>query len=264
MNSPETGDLALALHGHVAVVEIQRPPHNFFDIDLIRGIADCLDDLAGNGHTRAIVLAAQGKAFCAGADFSRRVQGSNPQALYGQALRLFRCPLPIIAAVHGPAIGGGAGLALAADFRVTCPAARFSVNFNRLGIHPGFGLSVTLPRLLGPQQAALLLYTGRRINGEEAVRIGLADVLVDDAGQVRAAALRLASEIADSAPLAVRDTRASLRDGLADAVARAVERECACQLRHFATADFKEGVAAAAQRRMPVFNGQGAPAEDNT
>ena len=158
--------------------------------------------------------------------------------------------------MHGAAIGGGAGLALVADFRVTCASARFSVNFNRLGFHPGFGLSVTLPRLVGVQQAALLSYTGRRIPGDEAVRIGLADVLADTSEDVRIKALALATEIAISAPLAVKDTRATLRLGLVEAIEQAVEREGRLQAIHFQTADFKEGVAATAQRRDPVFTGQ--------
>lgn len=255
MNRPDCADVSVEHHGHVAIVQMQRPPNNFFDIELIRALADQFDALVAGGTTRAIVLAAQGKAFCAGADFSGNGD-RDPAALYAQAIRLFRCPLPVVAAVHGPVIGGGVGLALAADFRVTCPSARFSVNFTRLGIHPGFGLSVTLPRLVGQQQAALLLYTGRRIDGAEAVRIGLADVLVDEVDAVRMAALSLAEDLAASAPLAVQDTRATLRQGLADAIAAAVEHECACQSRHFATADFREGVKAAGERRMPVFTGQ--------
>ena len=106
--------------------------------------------------------------------------------LYKEAIRLFRTKKPIIGAIHGAAVGGGLGLALVPDFRVTCAEARFSANFNRLGFHPGFGLTVTLPRLVGAQQAALLFYTGRRISGDEAVRLGLADVLVPQA-EVRSA-----------------------------------------------------------------------------
>ena len=84
----------------------------------------------------------------------------------------------MVAAVQGPAVGGGLGLALVADFRVACSEARFSANFNRLGFHPGFGLSVTLPRVVGMQKAAYMFYSGRRVQGEEALAIGLADRLV--------------------------------------------------------------------------------------
>jgi enoyl-CoA hydratase/carnithine racemase len=156
--------------------------------------------------------------------------------------------------VHGPAVGGGLGLALVADFRITCAEARFSANFNRLGFHPGFGLSVTLPRLVGVQQATLLLYTGRRIDGAQAQRIGLADELVPQ-DQVRPRALELAREIALSAPIAVQATRATLRAGLVEQIRSAVAHESAQQNAHFKTADFKEGVAAMAARREPQFKG---------
>jgi enoyl-CoA hydratase/carnithine racemase len=146
-------------------------------------------------------------------------------------------------------------LALVADFRVTCAEARFSANFNRLGFHPGFGLSVTLPRLVGVQQAALLFYTGRRINGAQAHAIGLADLLVAQ-DQVRARATELASEIAGSAPLAVQSTRATVRTGLVEQIRLAVARESMEQNRHFLSEDFKEGVAAMAARRPPQFKGR--------
>ncbi|MEA2771644.1 MAG: hypothetical protein QOD93_4606, partial [Acetobacteraceae bacterium] len=135
---------------------------------------------------------------------------------------------------------------------VTCPEARFSTNFTRLGFHPGFGLTATLPRLIGGQNAALLMYTGRRIGGEEALAIGLADYCVA-LDQVRAKAIEVAGEIAGSAPLAIVGTRETLRRGLAEAVARATEREYEEQdwLRN--TADFKEGTKAMGERRPPNF-----------
>ena len=94
----------------------------------------------------------------------------NP--LYAAAVRLFACEKPIVGAIHGTAAGGGLGLALVPDFRVTCAEAKFTANFVRLGIHPGFGLTHTLPRLVGQQRAQLMFYTGRRIGGEQAVEIG--------------------------------------------------------------------------------------------
>lgn len=254
-------EVAVSFDGPVATVEMRRPPHNFFTIPLIRQLADAFEDLEADRRCHAIVLAAQGSSFCAGADFSNRdatPPQRSPRALnpiYDEALRLFACRKPVVAAVQGPAIGGGLGLALVADFRVTCAEARFSANFNRLGFHPGFGLSVTLPRLVGVQQAARLFYTGRRIGGEEAARIGLADLLVP-ADQVRAEAGALAREIAISAPLAVQGTRDTLRAGLVDAIRLAVARESAQQNAQFQTADFREGVAAMAERREPRFRGE--------
>lgn len=249
-------DLSIHRAGHTATVEMCRPPHNFFDLALISALAEAFESLQADPACRAIVLAAQGRSFCAGADFSSPTPAAgarrDPGELYRQAIRLFAVTKPVIAAVQGPAVGGGLGLALVADFRVACAEARFSANFARLGFHPGFALSHTLPRLVGAQQAALLLYTGRRIDGAEALRIGLVDELAP-LDQVRARAQALAGEIAISAPIAVESTRASLRVGLVEAVRAAVEREAGEQRQHFQTQDFREGVAAMAQRRDPVF-----------
>lgn len=259
-DNPNEPPIGVDLENGVATVEIRRPPHNYFDVGLIGALADTFETLETDPGCRAIVLAAQGTSFCAGADFATRdaappqrsARSLNP--LYGDAVRLFACTKPSVAAVHGAAVGGGLGLALATDFRVTCAEARFTANFARLGIHAGFGLSVTLPRLIGIQKAAMLLYTGRRIGGDEAVAIGLADQLAPrDA--VRAQAIALAREIATSAPIAVQSMRATLRAGLVDQVRLAVARESLEQAAQFETADFREGVAAMAERREPRFSG---------
>jgi len=254
-------DIGLDLSGHVAVVEIRRPPNNFFDNSLINQIADAFELMDAEPACRAVVLAAEGKNFCAGADFSNRPDtgqanegGKRQKHLYKEATRLFRTKKPIVAAVQGAAIGGGLGLAVMADFRVTCAEARFSANFTRLGFHPGFGLTTTLPRLVGQQKAAMLFYTGRRVAGDEAVAIGLADVLVPLA-EVREAAVALAGDIAISAPLAILSTRETLRRGLADAVEAQTERELMEQEWLRGTEDFKEGVRAMAERRNPDFKG---------
>jgi enoyl-CoA hydratase/carnithine racemase len=175
--------------------------------------------------------------------------------LYIEAVRLFRTAKPLVAAVHGAAVGGGLGLALTADFRVTCPEARFCANFTRLGFHPGFGLTTTLPEVIGQSNAALMFYTSRRVTGEEAYRMGLADVLVAQ-DQVRAAAHKLAAEIAENAPLGVLATRATMRAGLAERVHQATEHELAEQTRLRLTDDFKEGVKAMGDRRVPNFAGR--------
>jgi enoyl-CoA hydratase/carnithine racemase len=255
-------DIAVELRAHVATVELRRPPHNFFDAKLIGEIARAFEALAVTSECRAIVLAAQGRSFCAGANFGNSDSTADAAArdvttghLYREAVRLFRTSKPIIAAIEGPAIGGGLGLALVADFRVTCPEATFSANFTRLGFHPGFGLTVTLPEVIGRNAASLLFLTSRRIKGDEAHHIGLADVLVAHA-EVRQAALSLAQEIATCAPLGVAATRASLRQGLADRIAAATEHELAEQSRLRATDDFKEGIRASNARQLPKFEGR--------
>lgn len=253
-----SSDLAFEMDGHVAIVEMRRPPHNFFDAELIGGLADLLERIDRDPQARAVVLAAEGKSFCAGANFGAPREGAPGVAggqLYAEALRIFGAAKPVVAAVHGPAIGGGLGLALAADFRVTCPEARFAANFTRLGFHPGFGLTTTLPELVGRNAAELLLLTGRRIGGEEAVRIGLANVLVE-APKVREAAIGLAREIAECGPLAVVATRATMRAGLVERVAAATRHELAEQTRLRQTHDFAEGVKSVAERRPARFLGR--------
>jgi enoyl-CoA hydratase/carnithine racemase len=254
-------DIGVEKTGHVALVEIRRPPNNFFDIALIEEIASAFEALDADADCRALVLAAQGKAFCAGANFgdsdrdgSAILSGPTPGAahLYIEGNRLFRTKKPIVGAIHGAAVGGGLGLAMVADFRVTCPEARFCANFTRLGFHPGFGLSVTLPAVIGPTKAALMFYTSRRFRGDEAHAMGLADVLVAQ-DQVRVASLALAAEIAENSPLGLISTRATMRGNLSDRVRAATEHELAEQTRLRKTDDFKEGVKAMADRRVPVF-----------
>src|SRR3954452_24041931 len=250
--------IGVETQGNIAIIEVRRGPNNFVDTDMVGEIADVLELWDRTPEVRAVVLCAEGKHFCAGADFgSRGPDGVARTAkrgrhLYKEAQRLWRTGKPIVAAVHGAAVGAGVGLAVMADFRVACPETRFSTNFTRLGFHPGFGLTATLPRLVGEQQAALLMYTGRRITGEEALRIGLVDYCVP-LDQVRTKAAELATEIAQSAPLAIVSTRETLRRGLADAVASATEREYEEQDWLRGTEDFREGVKAMAERRVPDF-----------
>ena len=252
--------IAVSQAGPIATIALRRPPNNFVSVPLIAAIADALEQLDREPACRAVVLCADGKHFCAGADFSTRGPDGRAEPvtrgrhLYKEAIRLWRTAKPVVAAVQGAAIGAGLGLAVMADFRLACPEARFSANFTRMNYHPGFGLTVTLPRLIGPQRAALLMYTGRRVSGEEALAMGLIDRLVP-AEDLRAAATELATEIAQSGPLAVQSTRETLRRGLAEAVQSATEREYEEQdwLRH--TEDFREGTRAMAERRLPDFKG---------
>jgi 2-(1,2-epoxy-1,2-dihydrophenyl)acetyl-CoA isomerase len=289
------GDVAVEVSpGYVATVELRRPPDNFFDVAMIRALAEAYQALDDDPACRVIVLCAAGKHFCAGANLGGEdrapngAQGAGGVAggaaaaadaasghpaepagpssrpasplgvvseLYAEAVRLFEARTPVIAAVQGAAIGGGLGLACSADFRIAAPEARFAANFARLGFHQGFGLTVTLPAIVGGQRSLEMLYTGRRVRGEEAARIGLADKLVP-ADQLRPAAYELAAEIAASAPLAVRSIRETMRGHLAAQVRAATEREGAEQNRLRKTADFREGIAATAQRRPPSFEGR--------
>jgi enoyl-CoA hydratase/carnithine racemase len=138
---------------------------------------------------------------------------------------------------------------------VAAPSSKFAANFSRLGFHPGFGITATLPRVVGQQKALEWMLTGERFGGEFGHAAGLVDELAAD-GDVRPVAIRFAERIAASAPLALTSIRATMRAGLAEAVAAAAARELEEQTRLQGTADFREGVAAAAQRRAPMFTGR--------
>ena len=249
-------DISVSIKQHLAYVEINRPPNNFFDANLIQQIADAYESLDEEDECRVILLKSEGKNFCAGANFGQdedMLDKSVPyKKLYAQAVRLFRTRKPVIAIVQGAAIGGGLGLALSADFRVACHEARFAANFAKLGFHPGFGSSITLPRVVGVQKAMDMLFTARRVTGEEAFKIGLADKFCSKEKIIEEAE-QLAMEIASSAPMAVESIRSTLRGNLADQIEQIVDWELSEQVRLQKTEDFKAGIAASLSRETPQF-----------
>lgn len=251
----ETPPISVDIEQHVARVEIHRPPHNWFDLSAMIALADAVLGLDEEPECRAIVLCSEGKNFCAGADITGTDVITNTAALYDQAVRLFSNRKPIVAAVQGAAVGGGLGLALVADFRVATPQTRFSCNFARIGFHQGFGISVTLPAVIGQQRAWELMYTGGEVRGEEAHAIGLADRVVA-LEELRVGAHSFAAKIAASGPLAVPAIRETVRGDLAERVRVATRRERAEQEKLRSTDDFREGVTASGERRPPEFTGR--------
>lgn len=255
MNENRYGEVSLRRDGYVALLEIDRPPHNHVNVAVIRHLANALADIDGERELRVSVLASRGKNFSAGADLATPpglVEGVD--ALYAEAVRLFATKKPIVATIQGAAVGAGLGLALVADFRIATPEARFVANFVKLGFHPGFAITHTLPSLIGPQRAALMCLTGRRIKGAEALAWGLVDELVA-LERLPEAGLSLAREVAENAPLAVQATRATLRQELAAKVKEQMDAELAIQTTLRKTADFAEGVRAVAARRPGHFTG---------
>lgn len=258
-------DITVDLDGFVATVEIHRPPHNYFNLAMVTAIADAYEFLAKETECRAIVLASEGKSFCAGAEFGKssddepqeKIPPGTPRGrshIYEQGARMMQAQIPVVAAIQGAAIGGGLGVALTSDFRVAAPEARFSANFARLGFHHGFGLTVTLPELVGNQAAMNLLFTGRRVKADEALVLGLCDEVAEQA-QLREKARSMATEIALSAPLSIRAIRRTMRQGLVDQFRAATDREQVEQEWLRKTTDFGEGIRATAARRDPEFQG---------
>jgi len=246
--------------GNVALLLFHNPPLNFATVDLLRVLADALQRQESKPEVRAIVLASEGKVFCAGADlvsengFGARGDDSLRE-FYDQAIRIFACRKPIIAAVQGAAIGAGLGLAVAADFRVASAEARFAANFVKLGFHPGFGLTCTLPRIIGHQRAAQMLLTAARYKAEVVAGWGLVDRMASS-GELRETALAFAAEVAENAPLSLLSTRATLRGGLVEQIRTTLAHEHSEQLKLQITEDFAEGIRAVGERRPGRFVGR--------
>lgn len=169
----DIGDVSVERRGEVGLVTLRRPPHNLLTEPALGRLADALHGLGGT--VRAAVLCSEGRSFCAGADF-RSSDAPDPTAgddfvattgaFYRQAERVFAAPVPIVAAVQGAAIGAGFGLALACDLRVVGARGFFQANFVRLGIHPGFALSMLVPRVVGPGRAEDIFLTARRVTAD--------------------------------------------------------------------------------------------------
>ncbi|WP_037161841.1 enoyl-CoA hydratase/isomerase family protein [Rhodococcoides fascians] len=244
--------IGIEVRGHVGIVEIRRGPHNFFDEKSLKELTDALVGFDVEPTVRVVVLCAEGKSFCAGADL-RGVDQHVLRRVYRAAQQLFTTRKPIIAAIQGAAVGGGLGLAMAADFRVAGPRARLTANFARLGFHHGFGLTVTLPAAVGQQNAADLLYSGRNVGAAEALTLGLVDRVTDE--DPRTEALVWAEDLALSAPLSLTAIRSTLRRDLSSRVVAALDEEATAQTALLGSADFAEGIAASIGKRAPEFTG---------
>lgn len=258
--TPVKENLEVEVRDHVALLTFSNAPVNFATVSLLRLIADALEQMDREPDVRAIVLASQGKVFCAGADLVSPngfgASSADPlREFYDQALRIYACRKPVIAAVQGAAIGAGLGLAVAADFRVASSEAKFAANFTQLGFHPGFGLTYTLPRLVGIHHATRMFLTSARYGVKQCGTWGLVDKIVE-AAQLLESALAFAKEIAANAPLALLSTRATLRGNLLEEVRAQLVHEHQQQLLLQPTEDFAEGVRASGERRPGNFKGR--------
>ena len=239
----------------IAVITLDRPPLNVLTIELIGEIEAALDEITTDTHLKALLLRAQGKAFCAGVDVADHVPERVDAMIRGFShlvMRLRAAPVPSIAVVQGAALGGGMELALGCDIVLAGASARFGQPEIKLGVFPPIAAAL-LPRLIGYQQAARLIFTGATISAEEAVRLGLATEVCPDEqlarrmdellGQLRglsAAALRLAK----------RSLSLSANTGLA-ADLTAIDDLYLADL--MATADASEGIQAFMEKRQPVW-----------
>jgi len=252
-------------HAGIGVLRLNRPDgRNSMTVELLDAFTARLVEVRQDKNLRCLVLTGSGACFSAGADLKAQVQRTSDSftfpheasfAMYTSFLGLLDIEVPVVGALNGHAVGGGFGLALLCDVRVGSVSARYGANFTRLGLHPGMAITYTLPRLIGLPRASELLYTGRLVTGDEAERLGILSRAVPSE-DVLAAAYEIATAIAASAPLAVRQTKHTLMVDLAHAIREAARREAFAQAATVNTEDFKEGLAALFDKRDPSFKGR--------
>jgi enoyl-CoA hydratase/carnithine racemase len=256
----------------VADVRLNRPDKmNALDPAMFAALAATGEALAADGSVRAVVLSGEGRGFCAGLDFGSfqamasgdrgagmasdigvRVEGRITNLGQQVAHVWTTLPVPVIAAIHGPALGGGLQVALGADLRIVAPDAKLSVLEIRWGLIPDMTGTWILPRLVGIDVAKELTWTGRMVEGAEAVRIGLATRLAEDP---RAEALALAAQLAASSPQAIRAGKALLQQSMVGTEAEQYRMESARMHELIGSPDQVEAVSAWFEKRPPRFQG---------
>jgi len=249
----------------VAVVTLDLPQRrNSMSTAMTQSWERLMGLLSTDEALAAVVVTGAPPAFSAGGDLARIVKDPDAPvtslrdrmlAFYRSWLSIRELPVPTIAAVNGSAIGAGLALALACDIRYAAADARLAVPFTSLGLHPGMATTWSLPEVAGMAVARDLLLTGRAVTGEEAVGLGLASA-AHPAAEVLDEALAAADRVAAAAPIATRLTLQALRGGGHDSFETALQWEALAQATTLATDDLHEGIAAAAAKRAPAFDGR--------
>ncbi len=256
-------DILLDIEDAVGTVTLNRPDRlNTLTIPTVGHLVDALAEMAATDDVRVVVLAGNGRRFCAGADQAEMVE-RDPQA-WEPIVRRYLDPVraivamdkPVIAALHGDAVGGGLGLALACDFRIAAEGIRMGAPFTPIGL-AGCDMSAGwfLPRLVGLGMATDLMFTGRLVEAEEALEIGLVHRVVPPEkfeGEVSA----LARQLAAGPPIAHRWTKRAIHRSLGVDMDAEFEFEIFAQVQCIQSEDHREGVRAFKEKRVPVFQGR--------
>lgn len=251
--------------GPVARIVLCRPDQqNAMTAEMGELMLRAVAELDAAAAPRVVLIEGEGRAFSAGGDFdviaenAARTPEENRAGMlrfYGAFLSVTRLRVPTIAVIHGAAVGAGLGLAMACDLRLAAREAKLGANFVRVGLHPGMGASLLLPRLVGAAKAAELILEGGLITGEEAERIGLVNAAVPRS-ELRALVDAHTARITSAAPIAVMQAKATLAAPLRRELDQALAHEAAAQALGFATRDLREAVAAFREARAPRFEGK--------
>lgn len=249
--------------GAIGWIRINRPERlNAFCDDMRERLEAGLEELEADDRVRCVVVTGAGRAFSTGGDLQAMAElvGADDRDGFERLVRagvrvvqrIDRMEKPVIAAVNGPAAGAGACLALACDLRVASEASSIGFTFVRVGLHPDWGGSYFLPRLVGPTLAAEFIYTGEMISADRAERLGIFNRVVP-ASELEPAARALAGQIASGPALAIRHAKRAMRGSLNATLDEMLEFEADAQLEAFDSADFREGVTAFLEKRAPRF-----------
>jgi len=251
---------------HIALITLNRPDKlNAFGGRMRQEIAEVVDDVCADPEVRVIVITGAGKAFCVGGDITEFVSGdtraltetspSERPAMSKIVLALNQVEKPVIAAVNGVAAGGGVNLALCCDIRIASEKARFGQVFTRRGVHPDWGGSYFLPRLVGYAKAAELIFSGDVIDAGEAYKIGMVNKIVPH-DQLMEVTHKMAGRIAKNAPIPIAFAKRGLQNFYKWDLAQALDYESYVLSVTMKSEDIKEGFTAFLEKRDPQFKGR--------
>jgi len=258
--------VAVETDGPVGTVTLNRPDKlNAFTVEMVEELKQALGQLAGSADVRCIVLTGAGRAFCAGADvgllrglierFDEDTGRRLVDGMRGVSAILREAPQPVLASLNGVAAGGGANLALGCDLRIAADTAQLGQVFMKIGLHPDWGGTFFLPRLVGPAKALELLLGAELVDAAECARLGLVNRVVP-AARLAEATREWALRIAAAPPLAVRRAKQAVYRSERASLDEMLTYELDAQLACFRSADGREGIAAFFDKRTPRFTGR--------